>query len=103
VALQLGALRDALLAANVSQEQANAAAEEVAGYENRLTRLTTLVRVAIGILVVVLASQAGLWLLFRHNIWSEYGMLWAQIAQVSTQITRLSEQVDQVSQAISKP
>jgi hypothetical protein len=28
--------------------------EEVAGYENRLTRLTTLVQVAIGILVVLL-------------------------------------------------
>ena len=64
MALQLGALRDALLA-------------------------------AIGILVVVLASQAGLW--------SEYGKLSAQAAQISTQITRVSEQLDQVGRAIGKP
>ena len=36
MALQLGALRDALLAAHVSPETASAAAEEVAGYEKRL-------------------------------------------------------------------
>ncbi|MFL5285210.1 MAG: hypothetical protein ACJ8AW_30605 [Rhodopila sp.] len=46
MALQLGALRDALLDAHVSPEKAAAAAEEVASYENRLTgienRLTML-------------------------------------------------------------
>jgi len=33
MALQLGALRDALLAAGIAPEKANAAAEEVAAYE----------------------------------------------------------------------
>lgn len=36
MALQLGALRDAFLAAGAPVEKAEAAAEEVAGYENRL-------------------------------------------------------------------
>jgi hypothetical protein len=61
MALQLGALRDALILAGVPAEKANEAAEEVAGYENRLTRLTTLVQVALGILLLLLGSQAALW------------------------------------------
>jgi hypothetical protein len=39
MALQLGALRDALLDAKVSPEKASAAAEEVAGYDNRLASI----------------------------------------------------------------
>jgi hypothetical protein len=39
MALQLGALRDALLAANVPSEKASAAAEEIAGYDNRLASM----------------------------------------------------------------
>jgi hypothetical protein len=44
MALQLGALRDALLSAGVPPDKADKAAEEVAGYENRLseTRLAVL-------------------------------------------------------------
>jgi hypothetical protein len=61
-------------------------------YENRLTRLTTLVQVAIGILVMVLASQAGLW--------NEYGKLSAQVTGISVQLTRISEQIDQVGRTI---
>ena len=37
MALQLVALRDALLAADVPPDVANRAAEEVAGFENRIT------------------------------------------------------------------
>jgi hypothetical protein len=44
MALQLGALRDALLAANISPEKAAAAAEEVAGYENRLNSMESELR-----------------------------------------------------------
>lgn len=87
MALQLGALRDALLSAGVPEDKANSAAEEVAGYENRLTRLTTLVQVSIGILVMILASQAGLW--------SEYGKL-------SVQMSRVAQQVDQIKAAVVK-
>ena len=46
MALQLGALRNALIDAGASQDKADKAAEELAGYENRLasieTRLTLL-------------------------------------------------------------
>jgi hypothetical protein len=41
MALQLGALRDALLDAGASQEKADKAAEEVASYENRLAGIET--------------------------------------------------------------
>jgi hypothetical protein len=37
--LQLGALRDALIEAGASPEKASAAAEELAGYENRLASM----------------------------------------------------------------
>lgn len=39
MALQLGALREALLEAGASQEKASRAAEEVAAYETRLAGL----------------------------------------------------------------
>jgi hypothetical protein len=46
MALQLGALRDALIDAGAKPEKADKAAEELAGYENRLasidSRLTLL-------------------------------------------------------------
>jgi hypothetical protein len=39
MALQLGAVRDALIEAGASNEKAAAAAEELAGYENRLAAI----------------------------------------------------------------
>jgi hypothetical protein len=41
MALQLGALREALIDAGASPDKANEAAEEVAGYENRLAGVET--------------------------------------------------------------
>jgi hypothetical protein len=41
MALQLGALRDALIDAGAKQEKADKAAEELAGYENRLANIDT--------------------------------------------------------------
>lgn len=41
MALQLGALREALIDAGASPEKANRAAEEVASYENRLAGVET--------------------------------------------------------------
>jgi hypothetical protein len=41
VALQLGALREALIEAGASPEKAAKAAEELAGYENRLATIDT--------------------------------------------------------------
>lgn len=41
MALQLGALRNALIDAGASQDKADKAAEELAGYENRLSSIET--------------------------------------------------------------
>lgn len=41
MALQLGAVRDALLDAGASVEKADKASEELAGYENRLASIDT--------------------------------------------------------------
>jgi hypothetical protein len=75
MALQLGALRDAFLAANVPPEKASAAAEEVAAYDTRLTHLTPLVQVALGLLVVLLGSQAAIWI--------KMGEISGQLAQLA--------------------
>lgn len=41
MALQLGALRDALIDAGAKAEKADKAAEEIAGYESRLATIDT--------------------------------------------------------------
>ncbi len=56
--LQLGSLRDALIEAGATAAHAKAAAEEVAGYENRLTRLTTMVQAMIAIGMLLLGSNS---------------------------------------------
>ena len=64
--MQLGALRDALLSANADPEKAAKAAEEVAGYDNRLARIETKLSVLtwmVGGLYVFSAPM--LWLLLR--------------------------------------
>jgi hypothetical protein len=67
MALQLGALRDALIDAGAKQEKADKAAEELAGYENRLanidTRLTLLTWM-VGTNIVV--TLGVLWRLLAH-------------------------------------
>jgi hypothetical protein len=85
MALQLGALRDALLDAGVAKDKADAAAEEVAGYENRLTKLTTLVQAAIAILVILLGSQAALW--------TQLGKIDGQLAGMTSRLTAIANAV----------
>jgi hypothetical protein len=82
MALQLGALRDALIEAGATDANARAAAEEVAGYENRLTRLTTMVQAMIAICMLLLASQGAIWL--------EIGKLDGKIDQIGVKIDQLS-------------
>jgi hypothetical protein len=73
MALQLGALREALIEAGASPEKANDAAEEVASYENRLagieTKLVTLdgrVNLLTWMVGTNVAMTIGvLWLLLR--------------------------------------
>ena len=73
MALQLGALREALIEAGASPEKANNAAEEVASYENRLagieTKLVTLDG-RVNLLTWMVGTNAAmtigvLWLLLR--------------------------------------
>jgi glutathione S-transferase len=70
MALQLGALRDALISAGADVGKAAKAAEELAGYENRLagidTRLTVLTW-AVGATATLLVAIGApmLWLLLR--------------------------------------
>jgi hypothetical protein len=68
MALQLGALRDALLAANVPSEKASAAAEEIAGYDNRLASMDARLSVLTWMVATNLMLTAGvLWRLLSHT------------------------------------
>lgn len=76
MALQLGALREALIDAGASQEKANKAAEELAAYDSRLAKIETrlvLLTWMVGTLVPLnIALTAGvLWVLLglasRHS------------------------------------
>ncbi|WP_428483335.1 hypothetical protein [Rhodopila sp.] len=74
MALQLGAVRDAFLAANVPADKADKAAEELAEFKDRfagadvkLVELTSSVRLVQAMLSVNLALTAGvLWRLLGH-------------------------------------
>lgn len=70
MALQLGALREALIEGGASPEKASAAAEELAGYDNRLAQieirlvlLTWMVGGIYGLLVLI--GVPAVWLLVR--------------------------------------
>lgn len=67
MALQLGALREALLDAGASEEKAARAAEELAGYETRLTSIDTRLTVLTSMVGFNLALTVGiLWRLLSH-------------------------------------
>lgn len=62
MALQLGALREALLEAGASPEKANKAAEELASYETRLAGIETKLAVLVWMVGFNLATTlAVLW------------------------------------------
>ena len=59
MALQMGALRSALMDAGASEEKASQAAEELAGYENRFAAIEpdlTVVKWMLGLLMAGVAS-----------------------------------------------
>jgi hypothetical protein len=70
MALQLGALRDALLEAGASKDKAEKAAEELAGYDSQIAHILSDLRLLkwemrlIG-LVLVAIGIPSLWLLVR--------------------------------------
>jgi hypothetical protein len=61
MALQLGALRDALVNAGAAQDKADAASEEVAAFDSRLTKLDTLATVTVALLVALVISHIAIW------------------------------------------
>lgn len=66
MALQLGALREALIDAGASQEKADKASEELAGYENRLAGIEGRLQVLTWMVATNIAVTLGvLWLLLR--------------------------------------
>jgi hypothetical protein len=89
MALQLGALRDALLEAGATPDKATKAAEEAAGYENRLAAIDAKLTIALWagglILAALLASQAALWI--------GLGKLDAGMAQIGAQLSHIEQQV----------
>ena len=64
MALQLGALRDALIDAGATTEKAEKAAEEVASYENRLAGIETRLTLLTWMVTFNLAATVAL--LFKH-------------------------------------
>jgi hypothetical protein len=62
VALQLDALRDALVDAGASQASAAKAAEEVAGYDNRIAAIDTR-------LAVLMVMVGGLYVIGAPAVW----------------------------------
>lgn len=62
MALQLGALRDALREAGASDAMADRAAEELAGYENRLAGVELR-------LAVLMVMVGGLYAMFGPVLW----------------------------------
>ena len=91
MALQMGALRDALLDGGVSPEKAAAAAEESASYETRLTSIDAKLTVALwagGLLfAAILISQAALWITM--------GKIDGNLAQIGTQVTHIEQMLAQ--------
>jgi hypothetical protein len=60
MALQLGALRDALIAAGAPPDKADKAAEEGAVYENRIAGIETRLTVLTWMVALLLAGVASL-------------------------------------------
>jgi hypothetical protein len=87
MALQLGALREALIEAGASPEKAREAAEEVAAYDRSLTRLTTMVRLIAAATLAILVSQ---------------GLLWQQLGKIDGQLAQIGVQVSHIEQAVTR-
>jgi hypothetical protein len=91
VALQLGALRSALVEAGSSEATAAAAAEEAASYETRLGAIDAKLTVALwagGLLfAAILTSQAALWIAL--------GKIDGNLAQIGGQVTHIEQLVGQ--------
>lgn len=82
MALQLGATRAAFLSAGVPEDKANAAAEELAGYDSRLAAIDS----RLSVLLWMVATNITLTLLGFGGLFA----VWSKLADLSMQIGRLS-------------
>ena len=82
MAMQLGALRDALIEAGASHPTADKASEEVASYDTRLASIET--RVAV--LTWMTGAGVGLTLLVLGNVIA----LWAKLSEISGQLAQIA-------------
>ncbi len=81
MALQLGALRDALIEAGASHATADRASEEVATYNTRLAGMET----RLAVLTWMAGAVIGLTLLVLGNVIA----LWAKLRDISGQLTQI--------------
>lgn len=82
MALMLGALRDALIDAGAKPDKADRAAEELAGYENRLASVDTRLAVLtwmVGINVTLSLLLIGA----AFSMWSRLGDISGALAQIA--------------------
>jgi hypothetical protein len=62
-----------------------------AGYENRLTRLTTLVQAMLAIGMLLLASQGAIWLEIRH-LGGKIDQIGGKVDQIGAKLDRITPQ-----------
>ena len=85
MALQLGALRDALEDAGASPEKSAKAAEELAGYDNRLAGMDTR--------LTLLTWMVGLTLVLTVFTLGSMVSLWFKVGEISGQLTQIARAV----------
>lgn len=82
MALQLGALRDALIDAGASPAKAGDAAAEVGGYDNRLAGVER----GVAVLTWMVGANITLTLVILGSTFA----LWSKLADLSGQIARIA-------------
>ncbi len=82
MALQLGALRNALLEAGATADKADKAAEEVAGYDNRIAGVET----RLAVLTWMAGANLALTLLLFGSVFA----LWSRLGDIAGQLAQLA-------------
>lgn len=85
MALQLGATREAFLAAGVSADKASAAAEELAGYDNRLVGIET----RLAVLTWMAGANVALTLIVVGSLFA----LWSKLGDISGQLAQFTHAI----------
>ncbi len=85
VAMQLGALRNALIEAGTSHPAAGKASEEVASYDTRIATIET----RLAVLTWMSGASIGLTLLILGNVIG----LWTKLGDISGQLTQIARAI----------